>query len=96
MLDTNIIFIVLIINAFGIGYLIGKSINHYVSSNDKPSSFFQQNNSKRKETILIDDKKFVTDIKTQDLEKKYDSLGDITQTSENVTDAVHKLKNLKR
>lgn len=67
-------------------------------TNNSPQSFF----SKHKDTAVvsnnlsIDDKKFVVDIKTDGLEKKYNSLGEVKQTQENISNSVNKLKNLKR
>ena len=52
-------------------------------------------NSVEKTKIQIDDKTFVTDITTDSLEKKYDNLGEIKKTSDNVTQSVNKLKNMK-
>jgi len=93
----TVLFIILNLNSFFIGYLIGRSQSGGVSINS-PQSFF----SKNKETsvvsnnLAIDDKKFVVDIKTDGLEKKYDSLGEMKQTQENISNSVNKLKNLKR
>lgn len=99
--DPNIILLiifVLIINAFFIGYLIGRSVSQQNLVSDKPKSFFKQQDSTQKEinSISIDDKKFVVDIKTEGLEKKYDSLGDVKKTEDNISNSVNKLKNLKR
>lgn len=100
MIDTNIIVVliilILIINSFVVGYLLGRSSNNSGVLNTKPQSFFKQQNSLLKDTISIDDKKFVVDIKTEGLEKKYDSLGDIKKSEENISNSVNKLKNLKR
>ena len=101
MLNNNIILlivVVLIINSFFIGYLLGRFSGHNGVSNNKQKSFFQQQDSKTKEinSISIDDKKFVVDIKTDNLEKKYQNLGDVKHTEETITNSVDKLKNLKR
>lgn len=86
------------ITNFFIGYLFGQYSNRNGVSYTKPESFFQQNNTKNKNvnTLSIDDKKIVVDIKTDGLEKKYDSLGDVQQSKENISNSVNKLKNLKR
>ena len=99
--DPNIILliiVILIINSFFVGYFFGRSSISNGVSNDKPKSFFKQQDSAsiEKNTISIDDKKFVVDIKTEGLEKKYDSLGDIKKTDENISNSVNKLKNMKR
>ena len=101
MLDSNIILILIIIvviNSFFIGYFFGRFANNNGVSNDRPKSFFKQQDSKQQEVngIAIDDKKFVVDIKTEGLEKKYNSLGDVKTTEENISESVNKLKNLKR
>ena len=83
------------IHSFLFGYFFG----HYTHKNgvNNNVSFFtkQKENNQLKSEISIDDKKFVTEIKTNNLEKKYNSLGDIKSTSENISDSVNKLKNLK-
>jgi pectate lyase len=94
----DIIIITIIINSFFIGYLFGRSANlSGVYNITKTESFFKKQNSEiqKNNSICIDDKKFVTEIKTNNLEKKYDSLGDIKQTQDNITNSVNKLKNLK-
>lgn len=103
MIDNNIIIIfivsILIINAFFIGYLFGRSINtNGVSNSGTKKSFFKEQNlsSQEANSIAIDDKKFVVDIKTEGLEKKYDSLGDVKTSQEDISNSINKLKNLKR
>jgi hypothetical protein len=101
MLDNNIVVIlivVIVINTFFTGYFLGRFTSHNGVYNDKPKSFFKQQDSKKQEIsdISIDNKKFVVDIKTEGLEKKYDSLGDVKTTEENISNSVNKLKNLKR
>ena len=94
-----LIFIVtiLIINAFIMGYLLGRSTNTNGVSKTVTQSFFKQQNSLAQEnnSISIDDKKFVVDIRTEGLEKKYDSLGEIKNSQENISNSINKLKNLK-
>jgi len=85
-----------------IGYLFGKITNiqkgSYVS--DRPKSFFENQKQKleddKSNSISIDDKKVVLEIKTDNLQKKYDSLGDVTTSSENISESINKLKNLKK
>jgi pectate lyase len=102
MIDNTIIIaliiLILIINSFVVGYLLGRSSNNTGVLNTKTQSFFKQQDSLLKDnsSIFIDDKKFVVDIKTEGLEKKYDSLGDIKKSEENISNSVNKLKNLKR
>ena len=100
IINNNVILIfilvILIINSFLIGYIFGRSSATNGVSSVRTQSFFKQKDNQTKEIISIDDKKFVVDIKTEGLEKKYDSLGDIKQTQENISESVNKLKNLKR
>jgi len=85
---------------FLIGYFYGKSRSvdtHGVSfyGENKPRSFFSENNKASKPKINIDDTKVVTDIKTDELEKKYEHLGDIKNSNENISSSINKLKNMK-
>jgi hypothetical protein len=83
---------------FLIGYFIGKQSAVGVSSivnSVKPASFFNEEPKKNK-TLTIDDTKYVVDIKTSDMEKKYESLGDIKKSEENISNSINKLKNMKR
>lgn len=93
-----ILIIALTMNSFFIGYLFGQLSKANGVTNNSPKSFFKQQDANNKEIrpISIDNKKFVTEIRTDDLEKKYDSLGDIKSTPENISDSVNKLKNLKK
>lgn len=100
MINHNIIYNILIclnIIVFILGYLLGKLSSSGVTNN-KPQSFFSKLKDEKivNSVISIDDKKFVTDIKTDGLERKYDSLGDIKKTEDNISNSVNKLKNLKR
>jgi hypothetical protein len=97
-MDNNLlIYILFALNAlcFLIGYLFGKFFlrtNPIISQGYKNQKF----GTGLGNTIMIDDKKVVVDIDTKGLEKKYNSLGDIKTTQENISDSVNKLKNLKR
>jgi len=77
---------------FGLGYLLGRNKN--VDTTQKPKSFFSEERSNNN-NISINEKKFVVDIKTDGLEKKYDTLGDTKQTKENISESVNKLKSMK-
>lgn len=94
----NVVLLILVflnINSMLIGYLLAR-LNHSGVINDRTQSFFTKLKDDKIVNIAIDDKKFVTDIKTDGLVKKYDSLGDVKQTTENIDNSVNKLKNLKR
>lgn len=101
MLNDDFIKLILVfifsINAFAIGYFLGKQ-NSSQGFSEAPGSFFKQQkttNNTQRTNIEIDDKKFVGDIKTDTLEKKYDSLGETKTSSENISGAINKLKNMK-
>ena len=83
---------------FLIGYFMGKQSNTGVFThvtNTRPTSFFEES-KKDKKILTIDDTKYVVDIKTEGMEKKYESLGDIKKSEENISDSINKLKNMKR
>jgi len=97
--DAIIVSILIIINLICgfIGYFIGIFTSRGVYNS--PQSFFKQQKDRPEKIISnlsIDDKKFVVDIKTDGMERKYDNLGDVKQTTENISNSVNKLKNLKR
>lgn len=97
--DAIIISILIIVNFICglIGYFIGVFTSKGV--NNSPQSFFKQQNRNTEQVsnnLSIDDKKFVVDIKTDGMERKYESLGDVKKTEENISNSVNKLKNLKR
>ena len=92
-----ILVLILSINTFVAGYVIGKQ-NSSQGLIEASGSFFKQqktNTNTQRTNIEIDDKKFVGDIKTDTLEKKYDSLGETKTSSENISGAINKLKNMK-
>jgi len=91
---VNVVFLIL-------GTLLGSLLSYFIfMKNETPNlGFFKKNqhdSPRHKDTISIDEKKVVVNIKTDDLEKKYDSLGTTTKTDENISSSVNKLKNLKR
>jgi hypothetical protein len=99
MLSDAIIISLLVfinLNSLLIGYILGQRTGGGVYQLDQ--SQYKKNNqtiNKKQESISIDDKKFVVDINTNDLEKKYTKLGDSVQTTDNISGSVNKLKNLK-
>lgn len=98
MTDSILILLaaILAINAFCAGYWFGKQRAGLIS--DQPTLCSIKKNRQdtyNKSQISIDDTKFVTDINTNNLEKKYDKLGESTQTSDNISNSVNKLKSMK-
>lgn len=83
--------------AFLLGYLYGKMTPNIgvFNSEQKPQSFFKDNSNKIKKNISIDEKTFVTKIKTDNLEKKYETLGETKTSEDNISNSVNKLKNMK-
>jgi len=103
MIEKETIFILIIslcfsILTFLIGYIIGKisNLNGVYDNSNKNKLFNSQKKYDSQPKITIDDTKFVLDIKTDSLEKKYDSLGDIKKTEEKIDQSINKLKQLKR
>lgn len=90
------IFIFCIILSGVIGYILGKinSISGVYNIQSK-QSIRKQAIIEAVSQVSIDDKKFVTDIKTDDFEKKYDNLGDTKKSKENIENSVNKLRNMK-
>jgi hypothetical protein len=60
---------------------------------NKPKSFMQTQDSPT--TISIDEKVHITDIKTDGMIKKYDNLGEVKNSNENISHSIQKLKQLK-
>lgn len=100
MLNSELILALIILVVIFHSFLFGYFFGHYANKNgvNNTGSFFTQQKelNQNRSSISIDDKKFVTEIRTDTLEKKYDYLGDVKSTSENISDSVSKLKNLKR
>lgn len=93
-MNNDIIIVVLILNAFFIGYLLGKNRSPVGVTNT--SSFFDKNKiTPQKTSVQINDTKCVLDIKTDNLIKKYDELGEKSISNENISNSINKLKNLK-
>ena len=94
--SESLMWFCLVLLSFLAGYLTNKinCINTEGVSISSRSMIKQKNNIE-KSKIQIDDKTFVTEITTDTLEKKYNNLGEIKQTSDNVAQSVNKLKNMK-
>lgn len=95
-----LILTILIAISFVLGYILGKINNQSsgVSNNGSVSFFKQQKEQDRTDKQLnidIDTKKVVIPIKTEDLEKKYNSLGETSSSQENITSSINKLKSMK-
>jgi 4-diphosphocytidyl-2C-methyl-D-erythritol kinase len=98
MLSDAIIISLLVfinLNSLLIGYILGQRTGGVYQLDQLQHKKNNQTINKKQESISIDDKKFVVDINTNDLEKKYTKLGDSVQTTDNISGSVNKLKNLK-
>lgn len=101
MLNDDFIKLILVLilglNCLLVGYVLGKLNSSSQGSNAAPGSFFAHNKSTAQPNtkIQIDEKKFVGDINTDKLEKKYDSLGETKTSTENISNSINKLKNMK-
>jgi hypothetical protein len=82
---------------FSLGFILGKIFTNSQSFmvNDMVS-VKSKKEERNKTNIEIDDTKYVGKIKTDGLEKKYDSLGDVKKSKNDTISSVNKLKNLKR
>lgn len=91
-----VIAIVSYVIVFLLGYIIGKisyTDGVYNITNPKAQAVLSTKNGHQK--VSIDATKVVTSIKTDNLEKKYDNLGEVKQSAENISGSVSKLKNMK-
>ena len=96
----NIILLLLNIVFFLLGYFFGRlnNQNGVYHTQGKSQSFFDKQKTQDKEPtkkIDIDSSKIVIDIKTENLEKKYESLGDTKQSQDKISSAINKLKNIR-
>jgi hypothetical protein len=94
----DIVLLVLNLFSFAFGLILGQlwTSSSVYNNLEKPKSFLQKNNESNKEKISIDDKKIVLDIKTGGMEKKYENLGEVKQSSDTISSSVDKLKQLKK
>ena len=87
-----------------IGYLVGNYLHIVKLLHDNPdnqeNSFLRQNKKRKPTTkqrnITIDDSTHVVSIKTDDLEKKYEEIGNSQTKQEDISRSINKLKNLKK
>ena len=89
-----LLFISIICIVFALGYIAAKiSLNNGVLIN-KPISIFDKQTIKTHSTI--DDTKFIVKINTNELQKKYNELGENKSSEESISNSVDKLKNMKK
>lgn len=96
MINKDILLVLIFISVcllfFCAGYLLGQNRSYNGVSNTRTTNKKTDN---KPNNISIDDTKYVVDIKTTGLEKKYDKIGETKESSENITGSINKLKQLK-
>ena len=103
MVDTICILLIILILLnvvfFFLGYSIGRLNSSQTNVESQPISFFNKSKSdsdKMIDKITINESKYVTDIETSGMEKKYETLGETKISQENIESSINKLKNIKR
>ena len=105
MVDTLCILLIILILLnvvfFFLGYSIGRLNSSQTNVESQPISFFNKSKSesdsdKMINKITINESKYVTDIETSGMEKKYETLGETKISQENIESSINKLKNIKR
>jgi hypothetical protein len=87
-ISANILF-------FIVGYLSSSILNKNSLSINTISGKQSNTNKIIKNTIDIDSKKIVTNIRTDNLEKKYENIAESSTSNENISSSISKLKNIK-
>ena len=99
MSDPFSLYIIVCMNIIcgSVGYILGMMSNK--EEIPKIRSFFTKRDDKIEQSkvgIDINDSTYVSEINTKGLEKKYTTLGETQQSTEDISSAVNKLKNIKR
>jgi ABC-type tungstate transport system permease subunit len=89
------------ISIFLLGWIIGKKsgvkYNNILLSNDSVGSKNiknHQNIIEKMQKVTIDDSKFIANIDTSDMEKKYDNIANSIEINDNIDQSVDKLSSL--
>lgn len=95
-----VLFLISYIIIFLLGILVGRLLSFngvYRNESIQPISKTLSSivSKETGQAISIDSSKFVVDIKTDGLEKKYQQLGDIKESEDTISSSVNKLKNMK-
>lgn len=91
-----------LLGAFNIvSFVLGYLYCHYRISTNTTINYRQKNDNKEisqnnQTKIDIDESKFVLGIDTSNMEKKYDSLGSVSQSNDSINNSISKLQQLKR
>lgn len=85
---------------FFLGYIVGKlNNNNYIYPEKNTNKLKDKKSKNAGDTnipISIDEKKIVTVIKTDKLEKKFDNLGDKIVVKDNIDNNINRLKQIKK
>lgn len=84
-----------------VSFCLGYLYYHYRATIQFTDNKRTYNNTKNPNIINhnkidIDESKVVLEINTSDLEKKYDSLGNVSQSNDSISNSINKLQQLKR
>lgn len=82
--------------SFLLGFVLGKNANMNGVYNIANKKNEHNNIINTNKSITIDEGKVVLGIQTDNLEKKYESLGEVKQSTESITSSINKLKGLKK
>jgi len=98
MIDSVIIAtnLLLYVTAFILGYTIGRIRQNVDGQLTETSGVFFKPEAKQKKLVKIDEKKFVTEVSADTLQKKGKDLGTNVVIEDNVNSAVSKLTLLKK
>jgi len=88
-MSVNILFFIL---GYFLCFLFNKNTLSISGMNSKSDKSKKQT---LKNSIDIDDKKIVTNIKIDNLEKKYENIAQSTTSNENISSSINKLKSMK-
>lgn len=79
------------------GWLVGRtgSLQNFGSQSNISKTVSSKDN-KKLSSISIDEKKIVTDINTEGMEKKYSNIANTVQSDQDINNSISKLKQLKR
>ena len=94
MTNEQLFIIIISVLSGLLGYVFGRLNISVITTNKSQSS--QKSFIKNLETIDINSAKYVTNIDIDGLEKKYTTLGETKQSTDDISASVNKLKNIKR
>lgn len=82
-----------------ISFILGYLLSNMTGNNTSQYKFVNTRKNRTEDKLIsnieIKDDKYVVSIDTSNMEKKYESLGEVKKTEDNISNSVSKLKNLK-